>query len=114
MEKLRYVFDIFALQALNGLVDVDFWQARFRIELVMPRHKRNLFRRTEEFHFFAVHNDNLPETKRFVEPDGGDVFTSFIAQNRAVAHHHFPTVFPFYCRLSRADESVSPSVARTM
>ena len=80
----------------------------------MPGRKCNFFRRAKEFHFFPVHNDDLPQTKRFVEPDRGDVFTSFIAHGRAVAQHDFPTVMLFYRRLSQADESVSPSVGPTM
>lgn len=68
----------------------------------------------KRIHFFPVHNDDLPQTKRFIEPDRGDVFTGFIAHGRAVAHHDFPTVMLFYRRLSHADESVSPSVGPTM
>ena len=55
-----------------------------------PRRKSNFFRWTEEFHFFPVHNHDLPQTKCFVEPDRSDVFASFIAHGRTVAHYDSP------------------------
>lgn len=52
----------------------------FRIEFVVPRGEGHFLRRTEEFHFFPVHNDDLPQSTGIVESDGRYVLSRLIKE----------------------------------